>query len=84
MKKSAYRHSLSDISVKILKLGLPLIIGYLIYLVISIASHTNTAKKVLIHIYLPQLEYIMMSLCVIVIGAILFDITKKEMDMWNK
>ncbi len=84
MKKLAYTYTISDISAKILSLGFPLIIGYLVYLVISISSHTNTAKKVLIHIYLPWLEYIMMSLCIIVIGAIIFDITKKEIDMWNK
>ena len=84
MKKLNYELSISDISIKILSLGLPLIIGYLILLINSICSHTNTAKKVLIHIYLPWLEYIMMSLCIIVIGAIIFDITKKEIDFLSK
>ena len=77
-------YTLSDISAKILSLGFPLITGYLIYLVIAINSHTNTAKKVLIHMYMPQLEYVMMSLCIIVIGAIVFDITKREFDLLNK
>ena len=84
MKKLNYELSISDISIKILSLGLPLIIGYLILLINSICSHTNTDKKVLIHIYLPWLEYIMMSLCIIVIGAIIFDITKKEIDFLSK
>ncbi len=84
MKKLNYKRSISDISAKILNFGLPLIIGYFIYLITSINSHRNTAQEVLIHIYLPWLEYIMMSLCIIVIGAIVFDITQKEIDMWNK
>ena len=84
MKGFNYTFSISDISAKILGFGLPLIIGYFIYLIISINSHTNTAKNVLIHIYTPWLEHIIMSLCIIVIGAIVFDITKKEMDLLYK
>ena len=84
MERNNYRRSISDISAKILNFGLPLIIVYFIYLIFSIGTHQNTAKEVLIHTYLPWFEYIMMSLCIIVIGAIIFDITKKEIDMWNK
>ena len=84
MKGFNYILSISDISAKILSLGLPLIIGYFIYLIISINSHINTAKNVLIHIYTPWIEHIVMSLCIIVIGAIVFDITKKEIDLLNK
>ena len=84
MKKPYLEHSISKISLKILNLGLPLILGYFVYLIVSINSHINTAKEVLIHIYLPWIEYIMMSLCIIVVGAIFFDITKKEIDMRNK
>ena len=84
MKRLKYMLSISDVSAKILGLGLPLIIGYFIYLIVSINSHTDTAKNVLIHIYLPWLEHIVMSLCIIVVGAIIFDITKKEIDLWYK
>ena len=84
MKGFNYILSISDISAKILSLGLPLIIGYFIYLIISINSHINTAKNVLIHIYTLWIEHIVMSLCIIVIGAIVFDITKKEIDLLNK
>ena len=84
MKKLNYILSISDVSAKILRLGLPLIMGYFIYLIVSINSHTDTAKNVLIHIYLPWLEHIIMSLCIIVVGAIIFDITKKEIDMRYK
>ena len=83
MKNLNYTHSLSDISAKILKLGLPLILGYFLFLIISINSHSNTSKEVIIHIYLPWLEHIMMSLCILVLGAVIFDITKKELDIRN-
>ena len=83
MKNLNYIHFLSDISAKILKRGLPVILGYFVYLILSVNSHTNTSKEVILHIYLPWLEHIMMSLCIIIFGAIIFDITKKELDMRN-
>ena len=84
MERNKYKRAISDISAKILNFGLPLILGYFIYLIFCICSHQNTAKEVLIHTYLPWFEYIMMSLCIVVLGAIVFDITKKEIDTWNK
>jgi hypothetical protein len=82
MKKNL--ENLSDISTKILIFGLPIVIGYFIYLIIAFNSHTDVSRHVLIHIYTPQLEYITSSLVILVLGALLFDITEKEMNNEKK
>jgi hypothetical protein len=38
----------------------------------------NISKNVLIHIFSPQLEHVMMSLTIIICGGILLDITAKQ------
>ena len=82
MKKKL--ENLSEISTKILIFGLPVIIGYFIYLIIAFNSHTNVSHHVLIHIYTLQLEYITASLVILVLGALLFDITEKEINNTKK
>ena len=68
----------TNISKTILYTGLPTIFLYLIYLIVSINSHSNTSREVIIHIYSPQLKHVILSLTILLIGALLFDITEKE------
>ena len=82
MKKKL--ENLSEISTKILIFGFPIVIGYFIYLIIAFNSHPNVSHHVLIHIYTPQLEYITASLVILVLGALLFDITEKELNNTKK
>ena len=82
MKKKAY--TLSDISVKILLFGLPVIILSFIYLIISFTIHENVSQSVLVHTYTPQLESFMISLTSLILGAILIDITAKELENIKK
>ena len=77
-------HKISNISKKILCFGLPLIFLYLIYFIVVINSHANTSKDVLIHIYSPQIEYVIMSFTILMISSLLFDITEKELKLMNK
>ena len=72
--------TLADITVKILRIGLPIILTYFIYLICALTSHKDVSKDVIIHVYSPQLEYIMASLAILIIGAILIDITAKEIE----
>ena len=81
MKKRKY--DISEISLKILLVGLPILIISFIYLIISFSMHKNTSQTVLLHIYTPQLEHFMMSLTILILGAILFDITCKELNIKN-
>ena len=76
MKKC--RFTLSDVAAKLLIVGLSIIIAYLIYRVAAILTETNTSSDVLTHIFAPQLEYIFMSLFLVVGGSLLLDITIKE------
>ena len=82
MKKNL--ENLSEISTKILIFGLPIVIGYFIYLIIAFNSHPDISRHVLIHIYTPQLECITVSLVILVLGALLFDITEKELNNAKK
>ena len=82
MKKNL--ENLSEISTKILIFGLPVVIGYFIYLISAFNSHPNISRHVLVHIYTPQLEYITVSLVILVLGALLFDITEKELNNAKK
>jgi len=72
---------LSDISTKILIFGIPIIVGYFVYLIIAFNSHPNTSHEVLLHIYTPQLECITVSLVILVLGALLIDLTDKELKI---
>ena len=81
MKNEIY--SLSISCTKILYAGCHIILAYLFYLIIAITSHTDTAKNVILHTYLPQFHNIVATLCIFVIGAIIFDITEKEMEIFN-
>ncbi len=76
MKKKAFE--ISRIASLILSVGLPIIAVYFVYIVISVISSTNTSPSVLVHTYSPQLEHIVMSLTLIIIGAVLMDISEKE------
>lgn len=82
MKKRKY--ILCDISTKILYAGLPVMLVYFVYLFISISSHENTSRDVLVHLYAPQLEYILMSLTLILLAALLFDIAEKDYETRKK
>lgn len=82
MKKNF--ENLSEISTKILIIGLPVIIVYFIYLIVAFNSHPDVSRHVLVHIYTPQLEYITVSLVILVFGALIFDITEKELNNAKK
>ena len=77
MKKK--RFCLTPISKILLITGLTVVLAYLIYILISILLLKSTSSDVLVHIYSPQLEYIMMSLTLIISGALLLDVTAKEL-----
>ena len=72
-------HTPSIISIKILLIGLPIIILCFIYLIISFTMHENVSQSVLVHTYKPQLESFMISLTLIVLGAIIIDISENEL-----
>lgn len=76
MKKKLYLSSISEI---LLFMGLGIIIVYLIYILVSVISLERTSSDVLIHIFSPQLEYIIMSMTLIIVGALLLDVTAKEL-----
>lgn len=82
MKKILY--NISVISIKILLIGIPIMILCFSYLIISFTMQENVSKTVLLHIYTPQLEHFMMSLTIIITGALLFDITEKEFKQNKK
>ncbi len=72
-------HSISVTSSKILLIGLPIMFLCFAYLIISFTAQENVSNVVLLHIYTPQLEHFMMSLTILIVGALLFDITEKEL-----
>ena len=76
MKKKLYLSSISEI---LLFMGLGIIIVYLIYILVSVISLERTSSDVLIHTFSPQLEYIIMSMTLIIVGALLLDVTAKEL-----
>ena len=76
MKKKLYLSSISEI---LLFMGLGIIIVYLIYILVSVISLERMSSDVLIHIFSPQLEYIIMSMTLIIVGALLLDVTAKEL-----
>ncbi len=73
-------YKLSRISKTILFTGLCLIAICLFIITNSILSHESTALSVILHIYAPQIEYVLMSLTIIIVASLLFDITYKELN----
>ena len=63
----------------VLILGINLILPGLLalYFIIKDASASLTSD-ILIHIYAPMIEYYLMSIAIIVIGALLLDIAEKD------
>ena len=70
---------LSKIAEKLLIIGLTLIIGYLMYILVSLLFSKNVSNDVLVHMFSPQLEHVLMSLTLIVTGSLLLDVTAKEL-----
>ena len=73
------RFYLSTASKILLISGLSIVLIYLVYIFISVLSLNSTSSLVLIHIFFPQLEHVLMSLTLIIIGALLLDVTAKEL-----
>ncbi len=76
MKKKEFY--LTPISKVLLISGLSLILIYLVYILLSALSLKSTSSDVLVHIYFPQLEHVIMSMTLIIIGSLLLDLTAKE------
>jgi len=77
MKKK--RFHLSPIATKLLIIGLTLVLGYLIYILVSLILAKNVSSDALVHTFSPQLEHVIMSLTLIVAGSLILDVTAKEL-----
>lgn len=77
MKKNIFR--LSRPAFVLLLLGMTVTLCYLLYIFTSIILSKSVSSSVLIHIYLPQLEHIIMSLTIIICGALTLDVTAKQL-----
>ena len=82
MTKNTYK--LSHISTNILLYGLLSVFFCFMGILISFADHTDTSRQVLIHIYAPQVEHILMSITIVILASLIFDITDKELDLMQK
>ncbi len=76
MKRNHF--SLSKVPARLLLIGLPVIIAYLVYIFISVMMSTDISADALIHIFGPQLEHIFMTLTILIIGSLLLDVSHKE------
>lgn len=75
--RNCYR-SMSEISCKILLVGLPIILAELIY-ILWLLTDVNSRNFLSVYAAFPQImEYIVLSFVLICGGAILFDIGEKE------
>lgn len=77
MKKK--RFCLAPVSKILLISGLSVVLLYLVYILLSVLSFKSTSADVLVHIFSPQLEHVLMSLTLIVAGSLLLDVTAKEL-----
>lgn len=77
MNKKLYFPSV--LSRRLLCSALPFLCLCLIWLMISVISCTDTSPDVITHTYTPALEHIMISLTLLILGALLLDISEKEL-----
>lgn len=70
--------SISELSLTLLHIGLPIVLLYLVALLFVTLSSHDTPGHVLAHIYTPSLEHITMALTVTVVGAIVADIAERH------
>ena len=70
--------SFSAISLKLLHVGLPIILCYLLAFLFIALSSQDLPPSVLAHIYAPSLEYVIMALTITVIGALVADIAERH------
>ena len=76
--------NISVMSSRILLIGFPVMFLCFLYLILSFTTQDSVSNTVLLHTYTPQLEHFMMSLTIIITGALLFDITEKEYKLIKK
>ena len=76
--------SFSDLSVKLLLVGLPTVLVYLFALLFMTISAGDIPGYVLAHIYSPMLEYIIMTLTIPVVGALVADIASRKSEKEGK
>lgn len=77
MQKNSFK--ISKIASTILKVGLPIMALYFVYIIVSVLSVKNTTPNVIANTYSSQLEHIFMSFTILIVGAVIMDITEKEL-----
>ena len=70
--------SFSSLSLRILHIGLPVILLYLISLLFSMLSSAYLGSSALSYIYSTSLEHIIMALTINVVGAIVADLAERH------
>ena len=79
-KKINLKHlflSFSSLSLKLLHIGLPIVLVYLLALLSVLLSTPHLPPSVLSHLYLSSLEHIIMALTIVVLGALTADIAER-------
>ena len=76
--------SFSALSVKLLLIGLPTVLVYLFALLFMTLSEGDMPGYVLAHIYSPMLEYIIMTLTITIVGALVADIASRKSEKAGK
>ncbi len=69
----------SQSALRLLVSGMSLLVIYFIYIFYAVWTHTTADTSVLIHLYFPLLEHVIMSLTILILGALLLDIAEKEL-----
>ncbi len=70
--------NMSPTSKKMLEFGLPLLAVYFIYILIAVVSEYCRGASILIHVYSPQLEHIVMSLTLLILFSLIADVSEKQ------
>ena len=70
--------SFSSMSIKLLHIGLPIILIYLLALLTALLSASNLPSNVLSHLYLSSLEHITMAFTIIIVGAFTADLAERH------